>query len=244
MTLSEIIKAVSAADLSMPALRCLRLFELESDFFGLLRRECEQLRQTERPSEVGNRGHVTHWARPRGDVLQFSLLNCSGRYEDTSTDHDLSCRDKRFHAPDRYPSLARFVSAFPHSINFRLNVLAPGASLSPHKEPVCFRTRGSAVGLRLRLHLPVETNQSAEVLLDDQTYHFEQGQIILFNQGCVHAAANRGGTERLHLVWDMLLTSSTAEILFGADRRLSPPPERRPSNNLWHRRGSRLLAVS
>jgi hypothetical protein len=215
MTLSEIIKAISAADLGMPALRCLCLFDLDPDFFDGLRRDCAKLRRTERPSEVGNRGHVTHWTRPRGEVLQFSLLNSSGRYDDTSRDHDLSCEGKRFHASDRYPNLGKFVSAFSHSINFRLNVLSPGASLSPHREPVCFRARDSRIGLRLRLHLPIETNQSAEFRLDDRLYVFQQGQIILFNQGCVHAAANHGMMDRLHLVWDMLLTSSTAQILFG-----------------------------
>jgi hypothetical protein len=222
MTLSEIITTVSAADLGMPALRCLSLFELDPDYFAVVRQECAKLRRTERPSEVGNRSHVTHWTRPRGEVLQFSLLNRSGRYDDTSTDHDLCCRDKRFHGSERYPNLATLVSAFPHSINFRLNVLSPGASLSPHKEPVCFRSRSGAIGLRVRLHLPVETNPSAEVLLDDQIYIFEPGRIVLFNQGCVHAAANRGTTERLHLVWDLLLTSTTARILFGDGETPAP----------------------
>jgi hypothetical protein len=129
----------------------------------------------------------------------------------------MSCLDKQFHATNRYPALAKLVSSFPHSINFRLNVLSPGASLSPHKEQVCFRARNEAVGLRLRLHLPVATNDDAEIALDDHIYMFEPGQITLFNQGCVHAAANGGRIDRLHLVWDMLLTQRTAELLFGSE---------------------------
>jgi hypothetical protein len=220
MTLSEIITAVSAADLEKPAVRCIRLFDLSPDFFALLRQECVDLLRTERPSEVANRSHVTHWTKPRGTVLQFSLLNRTGHFNDTSSDHDMSCLNKRFHAADRYPNLGALISAFPHSINFRMNVLSPGAALSPHREPVCFRARNGEIGLRLRLHLPIVTNAAAEVVLDDQVFVFEEGQIALFNQGCVHSAMNGGGTDRLHLVWDMLLTQKAAQLLFGNE----PPP--------------------
>jgi hypothetical protein len=225
VTLSDLIAAVSAADLEQPALRGLRLFALAPEFFAALSRECLVLARAERPSEVGDRAHVTHWTKPRGTVLQYSLLNRSGRFDDTSTDHDLSCFGKRFHSVNLYPSLAALVAAFPHSINFRLNVLTPGASLSPHREPVCFRARGGAVGVRLRLHLPVVTNPAAEILLDDQIFVFPLGEVALFNQGCVHAAANGGATDRLHLVWDMLLTRSTCDSLFGDGP--APIPARR-----------------
>jgi hypothetical protein len=225
MTVLEIIAAVSMGDLGKPALRGLRVFDLDPGFFGPLRQDCLALMRTERSSEVGDRNHVTHWTKPRGTVLQFSLLNRTGRFNDTATDHDLSCLDKRFQAADRYPSLAALIAAFPHCINFRLNVLAPGAALSPHREPVCFRARGGAIGLRLRLHLAVVTNPAAEILLDDQVFAFPEGQVALFNQGCVHAAANGGATDRLHLVWDMLLTEATANILFGEGP--APFPARR-----------------
>jgi len=215
MTVAEIIAAMSEADLERPSLRGLRLFDLESACLDQLHRECLALVRAERPSDVSNRNHVTHWTKPRGTVLQYSLLNNSGRFDDTSTDHDLSCRGKRFHAADRYPNLAALIAAFPHSANFRLNVLAPGAALSPHKEPVCFRSSSGVIGLRLRLHLAVATNPAAEVVLDGQIFTFSEGQIILFNQGCVHAARNGGRTDRLHLVWDMLLTKTTSNILFG-----------------------------
>jgi hypothetical protein len=231
MTPSEITCGISAADLGRPALRCLRLFDLAPDFFDLLRAECVELYRAERPSDVGNRNHVTHWTRPRGVVLQFSLLNSTGRYDDTTTDHDESSLGKTFHAACAYPSLARLVSAFPHSINFRLNVLGPGATLSAHKETVCFKAKNGAIGLRIRLHLPVVTNDAAELALDDHVYHFPARQIILFNQGCVHSAINKGAADRLHLVWDTLLTRSAAQLLFGGEPIPFPaercPPSRR-----------------
>jgi hypothetical protein len=215
MTLREIMEGISSADLGKPALPCLRIFDLAPEFFLRMRLECVDLCRNQRPSQVGDPKHITYWANPYGRVLQFSLLNATGRYDDTSTDHNQSCRGKHFHDADKYPTLAEFLSAFPHSINFRLNVLGPGAALSPHKEHVCFKAHNGSVGLRLRLHLPVVTNEAAEVILDGQVYHFPERQILFFNHGCVHSARNRGSTDRLHLVWDLLLTPPIAELLFG-----------------------------
>jgi len=220
MTIEQVIEGVSNADAGKHSIACLRIFKLSPDFFDHLRSECVELYRSQQPSEVGDPKHITHWVRPTGSVVQFSLLNGSGRYDDTSLDHNQSCRGKHFHHRDMYPMLARFLSAFPHSINFRLNVLGPKASLSAHKEHVCFRARNGSVGLRLRFHMPVVTNEAAEISLEDHVYRFPEGRVIFFNQGCVHGARNGGETDRLHLVWDMLLTRSTGELMFGD----GPPP--------------------
>jgi hypothetical protein len=39
-------------------------------------------------------------------VTQFSLLNMAGRYDDYSTDHDLSCLGKSFHGHAALPLAA------------------------------------------------------------------------------------------------------------------------------------------
>ncbi len=215
MTVEERIRQIANADLDRRTIACLRIFELLPEFFESLRQECLRLYEKESPSRASDSKHVTNWVRPQGNVLQFSLLNGTGRYDDTSTDHNLSFRGKRFHDSANYPTLAAFVSRFPHCVNFRLNVLGPEASLPVHKEHVCFKAQSGAIGLRLRFHLPVATNQGAEIALDGRVYHFPEGQVIFFNQGCVHGARNRGQTDRAHLVWDMLLTAASAELMFG-----------------------------
>jgi hypothetical protein len=217
MTVREVLAAIRDADFHEPGLRCLRLFELEASFFAELREEAQRLRVDEDPSDAREHGHVTHWTRPFGTVLQFSLLNASGRFDDTSADHDRSCLGKAFHHGNRYPALARFVSAFPHCLGFRLNVLGPRARLSPHEEHVTLRTRSGGVALRARFHLPLRTSAEAEVMLDGDVYHLDEGRIHFFNNGCVHAARNGGEEERLHLVWDMLMTENAAEAMFGED---------------------------
>jgi len=193
----------------------MHMFELDAPFFEAIQSECLQLIRNADSSRVQDPAHVTHWVRPKGEVRQYSLFNVSGRPEDTSPDHNFSCRNKHFSEPDRYPSLALLIRSMPHCVNFRMSVLAPGACLSVHKETVCFLAEQGAIGMKLRFHLPVITNDGAEVVLENNIYHFDAGHIYFFNQGCIHGARNQGHADRIHLIWDMLLTNSTAELMFG-----------------------------
>jgi hypothetical protein len=70
--------------------------------------------------------------------------------------------------------------------------------------------------MRVRCHLPVVTETAAELMLDGEVYHLEPGVVYLINHGCVHAASNDGAGERIHLVWDTLLTRAAFDILAGA----------------------------
>ena len=216
MTDKDFIRGLRDADAHHGGIRCLRLFRLEPSYFDSVRAEVLSLVGSETASLASDPKHVTNWTRPRGVVRQFSLLNRSGRFEDFSTDHDLSCLGKRFHAAARFPSLASLVAGFPHAVNFRINTMAPGARLPPHEEHLLFRTRAGSVGMRLRCHLPIVTEMAAELMLDGEVYHLEPGVIYLVNHGCVHAASHDGAEERIHLVWDTLLTFAAFDILAGA----------------------------
>lgn len=216
MTGDDFIKGLRDGDLHRGGIRCLRLFRLEAAWFDTLRAEVVRLAGAETASFAGDPGHVTRWTRPQGLVRQFSLLNRSGRFEDFSADHDLSCLGKRFDSAPRFPALARLLAAFPHAVNFRINTMAPRARLPPHEEHLLFRTRTGAVAMRLRCHLPVVTEPAAELMLDGEAHHLEPGVIHLVNHGCVHAASNGGRAERIHLVWDTLLTREAFELLAGA----------------------------
>jgi hypothetical protein len=220
MSLESIIRGVATADADGRAIPCLRLLRVASGPFRELREECLRLSQCGTPSDACAARHVTRWAGPYGTVRQYSLWNRSGRFDDFSADHDQSCLGKAFHHAADYPALAAFLSAFPHRINSRLNVLGAGSGLRPHREHVCLRARSGGVGLRLRFHLPVVTGPGAAVLLGGEVYAFEEGVVYLFNQGCVHGARNDGPAERLHLIWDLLLTSEAAQVMFGED---APP---------------------
>ncbi|HKQ79960.1 MAG TPA: aspartyl/asparaginyl beta-hydroxylase domain-containing protein [Blastocatellia bacterium] len=236
MNAIELFAGVRDGNYHAGGIRCLRLFRLEQTYFTELLADVERLRRTESGSNVADLGHVTNWTRPRGEVIQYSLLNASGKYDDFSADHDHSCFGKRFHGASDYPALARLIDLFPHTINFRINLMGPGAALAPHEEHSVFRSRAGSVALRIRFHLPVVTNTLAELTLDGWAYHLDAGEIYFVNHGCVHWARNGGAESRLHLVWDMLLTREAFEFMFEkasawplnrvAEDEQTPPPLR------------------
>lgn len=226
----DILTAIANGDFHRPgALRCAQLFSLEPTFFERLRSDVARLVVDNLPSEVADEHHVTNWTKPYGRAIQFSLLNGSGDLSDTSVDHDRSVYGKRFHHAATYPALGELIGLFPHAVNMRLNGMSPSGGLSPHEEHLAWR-KGRRYYFRARFHLPIETNPGAEVLLDGDLLHLEAGNIYFFNNGCIHAASNTGDTQRFHLVWDMLLSDETLELMFGEGSHgplLRTPPEQR-----------------
>lgn len=215
MSAASILAGIRDGDYHQGGIRCLRLLRLRHAAFADLRGEVAELIRSREPSSAGRPRHPTAWVGPSGEVLQYSLLNASGRADDTSGDHNESCLGKRFHDAVSFPALGRLVQALPHCINFRVNLLGPGASLGAHEEHVTLRLRSGRIGLRGRFHLPVTTNPLAELSLDGDVYHLEEGVVHFVNNGCVHSAANGGDARRVHLVWDMLLTREACECMFG-----------------------------
>lgn len=222
----EVMRAMRDANYHHPGLRCLRLLRLEADFFAALQEDVRRLCAEQQPSDVTAPGHVTHWTRPSGQVVQYSLLNASGRFDDFSSDHNLSVFGKRFYAAERYPALAAFVAAFPQAVNFRVNILGPMARLAPHEEHNVVRLQSGAVGLRPRFHLPVFTHPGAEINLDEDVFFLEAGSVYFINHGCFHAARNKNPAARTHLVWDLLLTREAFSLLFDPAAALPFPAER------------------
>jgi len=215
VTVEQLLAGIRDGNYHAGGIRCLRLLRVAPDWFTALRAEVASLCRDGQPSDVTASDHVTHWTRPRGEVVQYSLLNRSGRFDDTSADHDLSCADKRFHHADWLPALGALAAALPHAINLRVNVLGPQARLSPHEEHSIVRLHTGAIGARVRFHLPVETSPLAELVLDGEVHALTAGTVHFVNHGCVHAARNGGAERRVHLVWDQLLTREAHAFLFG-----------------------------
>jgi hypothetical protein len=179
---------------------------IEPAWLEAIRQDVRKILEQRQASDVSQKSHPTHWTMPYGGVTQHSLLNASGKTEDTSTDHDLKTDNKSFSAPE-CAALQRLAAAFAgHAINFRLNGLMAGSGLSPHEENVLHGDR-----VRLRFHLPVFTNESASAMLDGERFHLRAGYIYYFNNGCVHSASNGGTESRYHLVWDVFWDEWTEE---------------------------------
>ena len=116
-----------------------------------------------------------------------------------------------------FPTVAKFISAFPHALNMRLNGMGKKSGLSPHEENVIHwygAARPTRFFARVRFHLPMQTNEQALMLMQGETFHFQAGYVYFFHNGTVHSANNQGDTYRYHLVWDMLLSRETYAQMF------------------------------
>jgi Aspartyl/Asparaginyl beta-hydroxylase len=193
-----------------------------------LKEELQVLVGRNTPSEVQDKAHPSNKTKPTGNVVQFALLNNRGKFADTSEIGSRSIYGKRFHHAAEYPTLATFIGMFPHATSMRLLGMGPNGGLHPHKVNSSWR-RGRNWYFTARFHLPIVTNPEALILLDGDLFHLQAGRVYFFHNGCVHSAYNRGETERFDLVWDMLMTQETIDLMSGDDSY--PPLERTPSSS-------------
>jgi len=135
-------------------LRCLAVLPVAAPVLTRLREEVDALCARHPASAPSDRTHVTNWVGPQGDVRTWSLLNRTGRTDDFSADHDLSCEGKWYVHRHDAPRLGSLLDAFPDLVNCRVNLLGSGASLPAHEEHVPFKARSGTIGARIRLHPP------------------------------------------------------------------------------------------
>jgi hypothetical protein len=193
-----------------PSLRAAKLYPAN---ITDLRREVHEIVDGLPYSSV-SAGHITNWTDPIGEVRQWSLWNRHGKTDDTSDDFSYAMAGRHVPHAGRFPALDSFIRSHPDLVNMRLNMLSAGSALSPHEEHLPRKKAQGKVSLRARFHLPIDTNPFAKMFADDRWFHFEEGNVYFFNNGCVHAARNGGETSRLHLVWDMLMTERAYNQMF------------------------------
>jgi len=190
-----------------------KVFEFESNFFKKLQIECLDLANSQVSSQVED-GHITNWTSPFGDAVQYSLKNTSGDFNDTSTDHDLNLTNKKFHHPEKYPVIDKLISLFPNATNFRLNGMGVKSGLSPHEEHIVYKRGFLKSFIRARFHIPIQTNKDVAMLIGENIYHYEEGNMYFFNNGAIHSADNQGDSYRFHIVFDVLLDKKANDFLF------------------------------
>jgi hypothetical protein len=101
--------------------------------------------------------------------------------------------------------LARFACPL---LSVRLLRLAPGALIKEHRD--------YGLGLdcgEVRLHVVVSTNPGVECRIDGQDYHWAEGECWYADFGRPHSFANRGATERVHLVLDCRVNDWLLDLL-------------------------------
>lgn len=215
----NILREVIDSAYQRGGLDVMKVFTVEPVFFTKLVEEAKALITANQPADVQNKTHGTNWTNPVGDVHQYSLWG-PGKYDGKSYP-DLT---SRFPEPTKYPTIDTFVNAFPDKMSMRLNGLGPNSWLSAHRERVVLK-QPSGVVTKVRFHIPLITNDQASVMCNFNRFKMNAGNVYFFNNGSVHSAENRGSEWRFHIVWDMLLTKRTHDLMFhgvGAPNFLIP----------------------
>jgi hypothetical protein len=83
--------------------------------------------------------------------------------------------------------------AFPRVMLARM---APGGVIHPHRD------ENPAAKWPHKIHVPIQTNEGVTFFVDGSPYRFEEGEAVEVNNMGVHAVENRGGSDRIHLIFE------------------------------------------
>ena len=96
------------------------------------------------------------------------------------------------------PAIAQLLAGFNCPLQaVRLLNLTVGALIKPHRDADLAFERGEA-----RLHIPIFTNPSVEFMVDGDMLTMQEGYCWYINANLTHCVANKGSTDRIHLVID------------------------------------------
>ncbi len=93
---------------------------------------------------------------------------------------------------------------------FRVHTLDAGASIKPHRDIGYSFEHG-----KVRLHIPIETNDQVEILLDGEPVQMNTGECWYCNFHITHEVHNRSEQPRVHLIIDCLVNDWLKEVFEG-----------------------------
>lgn len=74
--------------------------------------------------------------------------------------------------------------------------MAPGGVIHPHRDG------NPSAKWPHKIHVPLQTNPQVTFEVDGVGYHFAEGEAVEVSNMAVHAVANRGDTDRIHLIFE------------------------------------------
>jgi hypothetical protein len=96
------------------------------------------------------------------------------------------------------PAVEAFLASFLCPVmSARLLSLRPGATIKSHRDVDLAFENGQA-----RIHVPIFTSPEVDFVIEDEQVIMEAGTCWYVNVNLPHSAANRGHSERIHLVVD------------------------------------------
>jgi hypothetical protein len=96
----------------------------------------------------------------------------------------------------------------------RLMKLAAGSVIREHRDDDVSIAHEEA-----RLHIPIQSNDAVEFVVDGTAVHLRPGECWYVNVSLPHRLANRGETDRIHLVLDARVTPELRAAIENATTR-------------------------
>ncbi len=132
---------------------------------------------------------------------------------------DPTARDKFADTPllARCPYIRQVLAALPcpqHAVRFLR--LKAGSVIKEHRDYELGFEDGE-----VRLHIPVITNPAVEFMLNQVRVILNEGECWYLNVNLPHRVANRGTTDRIHLVIDCVVNDWLRELLLATDANTS-----------------------
>jgi hypothetical protein len=113
---------------------------------------------------------------------------------------------------DRTPCFREVLARFECPLQaVRLMRLAPGSVIKEHRDHDLAAEWGTA-----RIHIPVVTNADVEFLVNRTPVAMEPGSVWYLRLSDPHSVANRGTTDRVHLVIDCVANDWLTDMLAAA----------------------------
>lgn len=99
--------------------------------------------------------------------------------------------------------------AFPRVMLARM---APGGVIKPHRDT------NPAAKWPHKIHVPLVTNDKVGFFIEGTIYHLPEGEAVEVNNMGVHAVANDGDTDRIHLIFEYYDTTQPEPEWLGNPR--------------------------
>jgi beta-hydroxylase len=108
----------------------------------------------------------------------------------------------RGHTVDHFlnhcPTVQKIMNAVPVHDNCTFSIMGPGAKIEPHQ---------GHSDQHLRVHLGIQTTGKAWIQVGDQTQHWHNGQVLIFQDSETHCVENSSDQHRVILLFDIKRSS-------------------------------------
>jgi len=153
-----------------------------------------------------------NWFDSKFDRTESSLVEgrlCTLPYPIRTEEQKIYSNDQEQLIKVVLPIIETVTKYFPDLIKMRGEIvnLLPRKQLELHNDIYWFHKHSR------RIHIPVCTNDQCYQIFEDREHHLEVGTVYEINNRIMHSAYNRGTTDRVHIILDLMSREKAREAM-------------------------------